>query len=364
MHIGFYAPLKAPDHPVPSGDRQMARNLVAALEAAGHRVELISRLRSFAPGPDAPAFEELRRAGAAELDRLATAWDDPMRRPDLLFTYHLYYKAPDLLGPPLCQRFALAHVTAEATLSGRRSVGPWAERQAMVAEAVQAAALNICFTPRDRDGLAATARPGSLLDLRPFIDIVAFGPAGSAPDGPVRLITVAMMRPGDKLDSYRFLGDALRSLAPLDWQLTVVGDGPARADVAIALADWPETRVRWTGALPSDAIAGVLRQADIMVWPGFGEAFGVCYLEAQACGVPAVAVRNAGTPSVIEHEHTGLLTDQDPADYAAALARLISDPALRARLGTTAAATVRRRHSLEAAVRVLAPAVAALRGPP
>ena len=53
MRIGFYAPLKAPDHPVPSGDRQMARHLMAALGAAGHGVELVSRLRSFAPRPGA-----------------------------------------------------------------------------------------------------------------------------------------------------------------------------------------------------------------------------------------------------------------------------------------------------------------------
>lgn len=363
MHIGFYAPLKAPDDPVPSGDRQMARNLKAALEAAGHRVALISRLRAFAPRPDAPPLEALRLAAATELGRLGTAWTDPARRPDLLFTYHLYYKAPDLLGLPLARRFALPYVTAEATLSSRRSGEPWGERQALVAEAVKAAALNICFTGRDRAGLAGTAPPGSLLDLPPFIDAAAFTPAGPRPDGPVRFVTVAMMRPGDKLESYRVLAAALDRLTSLDWHLTVVGDGPARTDVVAALAGLPATRVRWAGAVPAGAVAAFLREADIMAWPGFGEAFGVCYLEAEACGVPAVAVGNAGTPSVVEHEATGLLTGPDPADYAAALARLVGDPALRARLAATAVATVRRRHSLEAAIRVLAPAIAALGRP-
>ena len=36
MRIAFYAPLKPPDHPVPSGDRRMARLLMAALATAGH----------------------------------------------------------------------------------------------------------------------------------------------------------------------------------------------------------------------------------------------------------------------------------------------------------------------------------------
>ena len=40
MRIAFYAPLKSPNHPVPSGDRLMARLLIAALQRAGHDVEI------------------------------------------------------------------------------------------------------------------------------------------------------------------------------------------------------------------------------------------------------------------------------------------------------------------------------------
>ena len=49
MKIAFYAPMKPPDHPVPSGDRTMARLLVRALETAGHEVRLACRLRSRDP---------------------------------------------------------------------------------------------------------------------------------------------------------------------------------------------------------------------------------------------------------------------------------------------------------------------------
>lgn len=362
MRIGFYAPLKAPDHPVPSGDRQMGRALVLALEACGHRVDLVSRLRSFTSAPDPAGWAALRQGAEAEVGRLAAAWADPARRPDLLFTYHLYYKAPDLLGPPLAARFGLPYVTAEATLSGRRDHSPWGERQAAVAAAVRAAALNVCLTSRDREGLAGTAPPGTLLDLRPFIDTAAFAAKEGRPDGPVRLLAVAMMRPGDKLDSYRFLAMALQAIAPLDWRLTVVGDGPARDDVRAAFARLPAERVRWVGGVSAEAVAAHLRDADVMAWPGFGEAFGVCYLEAQACGVPVVAVRNAGTPSVVRDRETGLLTAPDAALYGAALASLVQDAPLRARLGAAAAAIVRRDHSLEAACRVLAPALEALAG--
>lgn len=47
MKIAFHAPLKSPDHPVPSGDRQMARMLIEALRVAGHDVGIASELRTF-----------------------------------------------------------------------------------------------------------------------------------------------------------------------------------------------------------------------------------------------------------------------------------------------------------------------------
>ena len=53
MRIAFHAPLKPPDHPVPSGDRRMAQLLMAALAARGHEVALATRLRSFDRDGDA-----------------------------------------------------------------------------------------------------------------------------------------------------------------------------------------------------------------------------------------------------------------------------------------------------------------------
>ena len=47
MNIAFYAPLKSPDHETPSGDRRMARLLLATLERAGHELHIASHLRSY-----------------------------------------------------------------------------------------------------------------------------------------------------------------------------------------------------------------------------------------------------------------------------------------------------------------------------
>src|ERR1700739_2641799 len=47
MRIAFYAPLKPPDHPVPSGDRRVAQLFFRALRLAGHVPTLASRFRSY-----------------------------------------------------------------------------------------------------------------------------------------------------------------------------------------------------------------------------------------------------------------------------------------------------------------------------
>ena len=69
MRIAFYAPMKSPNHPVPSGDGLMAQLLVRALEMAGHSVEVVSELRIYAGTPEAAA---LRSEMSAELARLPT----------------------------------------------------------------------------------------------------------------------------------------------------------------------------------------------------------------------------------------------------------------------------------------------------
>lgn len=352
MRIAFYAPLKAPDHPVPSGDRAMAQLLIAALRHAGHRVDILSTLRSYRSQPDDGTA--LAAAADLEVDRIASAWRRPQDRPDLLFTYHLYYKAPDLLGPALATRFGLPSVTAEASYAAKRQAGPWAASQAAVVNAVRAATLNLCFTANDRMGLAEITDAARLLDLPPFLDTRAFPPREAAlAGGNVHLVTVAMMRAGDKRDSYRFLAGALGRIGHLPWRLTIVGDGPERAGVEADFAGSPRDRVHFAGALSSAEVAQRLAAAELFVWPGLNEAFGIGYLEAEATGLPVVAIHGEGTPSVVRHGETGLLTPPDPARYAAAIARLIEDTALRRAMGAAASRFVHAERSLPiAAVRL------------
>lgn len=352
LRITFYAPLKAPTHPVPSGDRLMAQMLMRALALAGHQVELASDLRAYLGDPqDHAGWVRLRADAAQETARISALWAD--QPPDLWLCYHPYYKSPDLLGPGLVQRFALPYVTVEASLSARRNIGIWAEMEALAKAAVQQASLNLCLTARDLAGLQDACPTARLTRFPPFIEMDAF----TAPPTPQpgHLVTVAMMRSGDKVDSYRRLAATLALLPPgLDWHLTVVGDGPQRAEVQALFAKLPTNRISWAGQLTRPEIAKLLAEASAYVWPGCGEAYGLAYLEAQAAGLPVVAQRTAGVPEVVADGETGFLSAaDDDASAAAAITRLASDPALQRRMGQAARRRVLRDHSLETAAQRL-----------
>ncbi len=348
MRIVFYAPMKSPNHPVPSGDRQMARLLMKALERSGHEIIVASELRSFATQPQHNHYAAVSAEAETEILRLSALWKDT-GRPDLWFTYHPYYKAPDFLGPRLASNFGIPYVTAEASYSVRRNVGAWIETQALVEKAVTSALLNICFTRRDYEGLSQIAVGARLAMLPPFIDTSPFDPLPQSADAR-RLIAVAMMRPGDKFDSYRMLARSLERLADLPWTLSIAGDGPSRREVEAEFAGLPAERVEWHGGKQPDEIPLLLANAAIYVWPGCGEAYGLSYLEAQAAGLPVVAQDTAGVPEVVRNGETGILTPPgDIEAFSSAIARLLSIHDERRAMAEAARRFVNQERSLDAA---------------
>lgn len=362
MKIAFYAPLKPPDHPVPSGDRLMARQLIEALGQGGHQVRLACDLRAFLADPaDAPGLARLTDAAASEVARLTLEWQRT-GAPDLWFCYHPYYKSPDLIGPPLCTAFGLPYVTLEASYSARRNIGIWAGTQAGVLAALGQAAVNICVTARDEAGLRAVLPAPRLARLKPFLSRLAFANVTPAPE-PGHLVCVGMMRPGTKLDSYTRLAAGLLHIADLPWRLSVIGDGPLRAQIRALFAPFAPGRITWHGLLDPDAIGAVFARAAIYAWPGYGEAYGLAYLEAQSAGLPVVAWDNAGVPEVVAGGETGLLTPPlDDAAYGAALARLMQDDGLRGRLAAGARGRVLRDHTLAGATATLNAVLAEVAG--
>jgi glycosyltransferase involved in cell wall biosynthesis len=324
----------------------MARLLMQALSHGGFDAELASRLRAFQaePGP----LDEMKRRADAEKARLAQAWAQH-GKPDLWFTYHLYYKAPDLLGPDLAREWQIPYVTAEASYAEKRDRQGWAEAQALIREAVKLARVNLCFTDRDRPGLESIAPEARFASLAPFIDTTAYeGMATSSPSA--RLVTVAMMRKGDKFASFAMLAKALAHIDDLPWHLTVIGDGPLRAETVALFDHVPAARIDWRGELPAASVPAALADGGIYVWPGCGEAYGMAYLEAEAAGMPVVAQATAGVPAVVLDGKTGLLTPEgDVTAYAAAIRELILDDGKRRTYGRAARDFVFAERSLRLA---------------
>jgi glycosyltransferase involved in cell wall biosynthesis len=92
------------------------------------------------------------------------------------------------------------------------------------------------------------------------------------------------------------------------------------------------------------ALAALFASADIFCFPSTTDTFGQVILEAGASGLPTVAAAAGGAAELVRHDETGLLVPpDDPAAFAAALARLVADEALRRRLGDGARAAAARR---------------------
>lgn len=362
MRVAFYAPMKPPGSPAPSGDRAVARLLVRALEAAGHAPRLASRFRAWAADP----VEQARRraAGARAARRLvgryrAAAEED---RPELWFTYHLYYKAPDWLGPAVADALAIPYVVAEASHAPKRASGPWAMGHAAAAAAIRRADAVIGLNPVDRARVEPLlAGAGRLHALAPFVDTAPFAAAAAArarhrarlaralaldPGRPI-LLAAAMMRAGDKLASYRVLAEALSRLAGESWTLAVAGDGPARPEVEAAFAVLPPGRARFLGQAAARALPGLYAAADLFVWPAVREAYGMALLEAQAAGLPAVAANSGGVAQIVAHGRTGLLAAEgDAGAFAEAVRGLLRAPGRRAAFAAAARRKAGSEHGL------------------
>ena len=365
MRIEFYAPLKSPDHPAPSGDRRVARLFLEALRQGGHTVRVASVLRSHDKSGDTRRQARLRRLGEKMAGRCLRRYrEDP---PDIWFTYHLYHKAPDWLGPAVAGALGIPYVVAEASFAPKQAGGPWAEGHESVKQALSKASRVVCVNPQDAACvLPLLPDPDRLVSMAPFLD-TAPPRAAAARRMETRgrmarrrgldenmpwIAVAAMMRPGDKLKSYRVLGAALSLIRDRDWILLVAGDGEASAEVASVL-DFGD-RVQFLGRLEAVEIDALHAASDLCAWPAVNEAYGMALLEAQAAGLPVVAGDRPGVRQIVRHGQTGSIASAgDPAAFADAVAALLDEPAQRLEMSAAALEVTRTEHDIGAATKRL-----------
>ncbi len=407
MRVAFYAPLKPPSHPVPSGDRRLARLLLQALRSKGHDVRVVSTFRSFEGKADRAKQAEIRRRGGAEAKHLLRTtlqrW-----RPDLWFTYHLYQKAPDWLGPPIAKTLGIPYLVAEAAYAPRRSKGRWDQGLAAVAAALRRADTALMLNPNDEECVApllrkragaihavhdflvtgkdfvpwirrAPTRPAAVEPLLPFLETAPYRRAFRQRERYRRavarrfripatspwLLAVGMMRAGDKLASYRLLARALVGLADRRWRLLVVGDGSARDAVERSFAPL-RRRVHFLGTLGEADLIPLYAASDLYLWPAINEAVGMSILEAQAAGLPVVAGNVGAIGVIVAPGVSGQLVPVGRMQpFRRAVAALLAQPKLRQEMAKGAIAGTTLFHDIDLAAQhldsVLAGAVARMK---
>ena len=153
----------------------------------------------------------------------------------------------------------------------------------------------------------------------------------------------------DEQKGHRYLLDALAILAPRWPNLITLlaGDGTLEQSLraqcaALGLGD----RVRFLGYRRD--VPELLEAADLVVLPSLYEGLSLVTIEALAAGRPMVATEVDGTPEVVIHEKTGLLAPPaNPQALASAIERMLSDPAMAARLGSEGRKFVNENFTLK-----------------
>lgn len=174
---------------------------------------------------------------------------------------------------------------------------------------------------------------------RPGIDAGEVRARYGLPAGGRWIVTVARLTPHKGIDTTLRALVQLRDTAP-ELRYLVVGSGAYRAELeALVHALRLDDRVWLLSGVPDADLPALYNLADVYVQVSrrsatHVEGFGIATVEAAACGRPVIAGRSGGMADAVRDGETGLLVDpESPDEIAAAIARLLADPATARALG-------------------------------
>jgi glycosyltransferase involved in cell wall biosynthesis len=353
MKIAFYCPNKPLSHAHPSGDLTIALGLRNALNDMGHECREIVQFRT-------RWFWRSSKGWLQAFSSFLEAYRNTRQfQPDLWLTYHSYYKSPDLIGPPVSCLEKIPYVLFQPMYSTKRRkrsqsrIGFTLNRVAL-----QAASAAFTNNLNDLAGLRRILRTEQISYLPSGIvpqDFQRDEAAGNRirrqygiPSGKPIVMTAARFRPGVKYESLVYL---FKSLARLrvehpEMLLLVVGDGPMEEQLKELAAKLLPCQATFTGRVARKDMVQYYSAADLFVFPGIGESLGMVYLEAQACGLPVVALDSMGVSQVVISGHTGLLVAEDAGEaMAGAIGALLRSPEMRRKFGEEGSRYVREHRN-------------------
>lgn len=148
-----------------------------------------------------------------------------------------------------------------------------------------------------------------------------------------RLLYVGRMDPYKNVPMLVRAFAAARGACPFPLELVVAGSPDPRYPEARAVANelGVADRVTWTGYLSDDALLALYQGADLLVHPSRYEGFGLPVVEAMACGVPVVC-SNAGSLAEVASDAALQVSPDDGRGFGEAIVKVLTDPALAARM--------------------------------
>ena len=192
----------------------------------------------------------------------------------------------------------------------------------------------------------------SAIDFRAYqsaLDIAAARARLDLPSNVPVLVVIAQLIPRK---GHRFLLQALPAVLAKHpgTRVLFVGEGAEEAALRAEVARGGlEACVRFLGY--RNDIGDILRACDVLVHPATMEGFANVAMQAMASGIPVVSSAVGGMPESVRDGVTGLLVPPcDPPALAAALQRLLDDPALRARLGEQGRRIVEQEFNTDAMI--------------
>lgn len=249
------------------------------------------------------------------------------RRPDLVFCGHLHLA-------PLAA--VLARIARAPLIVQTHGIEVWTAPSRLRRRAVEAADLVLSVSRHTRAAVLAWA------DLAPERVVVVpntvgdrFAPGDGAAlrtawglAGKRVLLTVGRLDPGERYKGQDQVIEAIPKLVARghDVAYVVIGEGDDRTRLtAIATRLGVADRVRFAGFATPETLVEAYRMADLFVMPSTGEGFGIAFLEAMACGTPALGLASGGACDALGDGELGTALGRDD-DLAAAIDRLLAEP--------------------------------------
>jgi glycosyltransferase involved in cell wall biosynthesis len=193
-------------------------------------------------------------------------------------------------------------------------------------------------------GLAAgVGRPDQYRVIPNGIDLTRFD-ARPEPD-PGRILFVGRLAVQKRPELAVRAFAELHRLRP-EARLDIVGDGPLRPEIDALVSSYGlRGSVKLLGARADVPV--LLAKASCLILTSSSEGCPLTVIEAMASGVPVVSTPVGGVPELVADGETGLLTGENPAEIAAALASVVENPERARRLGATGRIRARRLFTRE-----------------